>query len=95
VLCRVIDIDRLAFFCMPTYCKTSMIWWRCFLLSIADFCLLYHTSVSLGVWIYIWVYNSIPLITMLAFMPITQDFYYFSSVFELEMKKNHLECWVR
>lgn len=41
---------------------------------------------SLAVWIYIWVFNSIPLINMPVFMLISCCFYYNISVVKLEIR---------
>lgn len=42
-------------------------------------------QLSLGVWIYVWVFNLIPLINMSLFVPIPWCFYYCISVVQLEI----------
>lgn len=49
------------------------------------FNLLCKNEVSIGVWIYIWVFNLIPSIRISYFTPIPCDFYCHSSVAELEI----------
>jgi hypothetical protein len=36
--------------------------------------------VIIGVWVYFWVFNSIPLINLSVYMTIPCDFYYYFSV---------------
>ena len=43
-------------------------------------------QVSIGVWIYVWVFDSIPLINMSIFVPIPCCFYYDISVVSLEIR---------
>jgi hypothetical protein len=53
-----------------------------FFLHISGFCIKHH--VSIGVWIY--VFNSIPLINMSAFMPVPCSFHYYNSVVQIEIR---------
>jgi hypothetical protein len=43
-------------------------------------------QVPIGVWIYVWVFNSIPLLNMYIFVPIPCCFYYHGSVAQLETR---------
>ena len=71
----------LAFFHMQPSSWTSFIYWRgyIFLLSICFWH--FKNQMSIDVWIYIWVLNSVPLIIVFVFMPIP-CFYYYSSVIQ-------------
>ena len=55
-----------------------------FLLHIIDFFI--KNQESTGVWIYVWVFDLIPLTTVSIFMPISCSFNYYSSVVELEIR---------
>ena len=50
------------------------------------FCFFVKNQVFFGVWIDIWVFNSVPLVIMSVFMPISGCFQYCSSVVEFELK---------
>ena len=45
---------------------------------------------SIGVWIYFWVFDLFPLIDLSVFMPIPQGFYYYCSVGQLEIRDGEL-----
>ena len=57
----------------------------------ASFCPLYglgffvKNQVSIGVWVYIWVFYSLPLISLSVFMLIPYGFYYYCSIVQLDM----------
>ena len=46
--------------------------------------LLCHKQVSIGVWVYFWVFNSIKLITLSVFITMQCAFYYECSLVQLE-----------
>ena len=51
-----------------------------------DFGFFVKNQMFIGVWIYVRVFNSIPLIHMSVFMPILNCFYYYSSVAVLDVR---------
>ena len=80
VLCMVIAVDLFSFFYVLMSSYTSNIHWICFLFSIIYiFCFFGKNQVFVGVWIDIWVFNSVPLIFLSVFMSIPGWFQYFSS----------------
>jgi len=46
-------------------------------------------QVSIDVWVYFWVFNSIPLIYLSVPMPILCSFYYYCSVVQLEVRDDN------
>ena len=81
-----IDMDLFAFFYMLTSsCANN-------LLNILSFFPLYNfnffvkTSLFMGEWINIGVFDSIPLVYPSVFMPIPGSFYYCSSIIELDLR---------
>jgi hypothetical protein len=54
-------------------------------------------QVSIGVWIYVWVFSSVPLIGVSVFMPMPFCFYYYSSVVKLGVREGNtshsLSCY--
>jgi len=43
-------------------------------------------QVTIGVWVYFWVFSSIPLICMSVSVPIPYNFYHYCSVIHLEVR---------
>ena len=57
-----------------------------FLFLFYIFCFFVKNQVFIGVWINIWVFNSVPLVLLSVFMPIPGYFQYCSSVVEFEVR---------
>jgi hypothetical protein len=51
-----------------------------FIFPLYDFGFFVKNQVIIGVWVYFWVFNSIPLINLSVYMTIPCDFYYYFSV---------------
>ena len=82
VLCRVIDMDLLEFCYILTFNYSIIL--CSFPLHISGFFI--KNPVSIGVWVYVWVFRSNTLIRMYVFMPISWSFCYHSSVVHLEIR---------
>ena len=63
------------FFYMQASSKTSKFCLRCFFFLLYSFGFV-KKQVCIGVWIYFWFFDSIPLINLSVFMPISCCFYY-------------------
>ena len=57
-----------------------------FFLSLYNFGFFVKNQVFIGLWINIWVFDSIPLVNILVFVPIPSSFHYCSSVIEFEVR---------
>jgi len=82
----VIRMDRFAFFYMLHSSWTSTISWKCYLFSNGCFWLLCQISMTIGVWVHLWVFNSIPLVYLSVSVPIPCSFYHYCSVILLEFR---------
>ena len=51
-----------------------------------NFSFFVKNQVFIGVWINIWVFNSIPMVDLSVFMPVPSCFHFCSSIIELEAK---------
>ena len=49
-------------------------------------CFFIKSQVSRGIWIYIWIFHSIPLIHPFDFVPVPCSFYYYSFVVQFEIR---------
>ena len=56
-----------------------------FFFPVYNFSFFVKNQVFICVWMFVRVFNSIPLIHMIVFMPIPSCFYYYSSIVELEV----------
>ena len=45
--------------------------------------------VSIGVWVYVWIFNLIPLINLSVSIPISHSFYYYCYVARLEVRESN------
>ena len=45
---------------------------------------------SIGMWVYVWVFDSVPLIHLSIFMSISCGLYYYSFVIELEIRDSDI-----
>jgi hypothetical protein len=57
-----------------------------FFFPLFGFGLIVKDQLSIGVRVYFWVFNSVPLIDLSALMPVSCSFYYHSSVLQLEVR---------
>ena len=82
--CRVIDMDLLYSSTCGHPARTTPFVEDAFFFPLHIFGFIAKNQASIGVWIYIWVFNSIPLIHLSGFMLIPHGYYYYYSVVELK-----------
>jgi intracellular septation protein A len=79
-LYRVINVDLFAFFSMQTSSQISTICWRHFFFFHCIVLVFVKNHVSIGMWVYFRVFNSIPLINLSLSITVPCSFYYYYSV---------------
>jgi hypothetical protein len=71
---KEIRMDQFSFFYMLTTSWNSTICWKCVFFPLGDFSSFVKDQEHLGVWVYLWVFNSIPLIYLTTPVPIPGSF---------------------
>jgi hypothetical protein len=84
-----VQCDRYGYICILLHANIQLN--QCHMLKMLSFFLFYNfyffikNQVSIGVWIYIWVFNFILLTTLSVVIPILCVVYYYSSIVDLEI----------
>ena len=86
-MCKGINVDLFhSSTCLYLVMPASFVEYVC-LFSLYNFSFFVKNQVSIGVWIYIRVFYSVPFFYLFVFVPIPSCFYYSSFIVELEVRE--------